>query len=130
MLTDRGLDAALSALAGRMPMPVQITVAPDLLGEQRPPAAIESAAYFVVSESLTNAAKHSAATRITVRISRISPSRMLVEVIDNGRGGARMSTGGGLAGLAGRVQGIDGRFEVDSPPGGPTMIRAELPCAS
>lgn len=130
VLTDRGLDAALSALAGRMPVPVQITVAPDLIGEQRPPAAIESAAYFVVSESLTNAAKHSGATKITVRIYRISPSRMLVEVIDDGRGGARLSAGGGLAGLAGRVQGIEGRFEVDSPPGGPTIIRAELPCAS
>lgn len=130
VLTDRGLDAALSALAGRMPIPVEIWVAPELTGDHRPPAATESAAYFVVSESLTNAAKHSAATKITVRIGQSAPGRVLVEVTDDGRGGAQLSAGGGLAGLAGRVQGIDGTFNVDSPPGGPTMIRAELPCES
>lgn len=130
VLTDRGLDAALSALAGRLPIPAEISVAADLTGDRRPPAAIESAAYFVVSEALTNAAKHSGASKITVRISRLGADRMVVEVIDDGRGGARFSAGGGLAGLAGRVQGIDGTFTVDSPPGGPTMIRAELPCES
>lgn len=130
VLTDRGLDAALSALAGRMPIPVDIRIAPEVTGDRRPPAATESAAYFVVSEALTNAAKHSGASRITVRIGWIRADRLLVEVSDDGRGGAHLSPGGGLAGLAGRVAGIDGTFEVDSPPGGPTMIRAELPCES
>jgi signal transduction histidine kinase len=124
VLADRGLDAAISALAARSPVPVEIEV-----DTERLPSAVESIAYFVVAEALTNVAKHAHATEVTVRISR-QGERLLVEVRDNGTGGATVAPGGGLAGLADRVAGIDGRLLVDSPPGGPTVVRAELPCGS
>jgi signal transduction histidine kinase len=125
ILTDRGLDAALSALAGRAPVPVDVEV--DLPGD-RPPAAVESIAYFVVAESLTNVAKYARATRASVRVMR-DGHWIIVEVSDNGVGGATALPGGGLAGLADRAAGIDGILTVNSPHGGPTVIRADLPCA-
>jgi len=124
VLTDRGLDAAISSLAGRCPVPVAVIVEID----RRPPAAVESAAYFVVAEALTNVAKHSAATEASV-IARREVGRLVVEVTDNGFGGATAIPGNGLAGLADRIAALDGQLTVDSPPGGPTRIRAELPCA-
>ncbi|WP_246236387.1 sensor histidine kinase [Actinomadura chibensis] len=123
ILTDRGLDPALSGLAGRAPVPVEVDV--DL--PERPPAAVESIAYFIVAESLANIAKYARATRATVRVAR-EDRWVVVEVIDNGVGGASARPGGGLAGLADRAATIDGMLIVDSPPGGPTIIRADLPC--
>jgi signal transduction histidine kinase len=125
VLTDRGLDAAISALAGRSPVPVAVMV--DL--EERLPDTVESTAYFVVAETLTNIAKHSVATEAEVRIFR-ERGLLVIEVRDNGVGGADPATGSGLRGLADRVIALDGRLIVDSPRGGPTRIRAEIPCAS
>jgi signal transduction histidine kinase len=122
VLTDRGLDAAVSALAGRSTIPVSV----EVRLEERPSEAIESAAYFVVAEALTNIARHSQATEALVRIYRLG-NRLLVEIIDNGVGGAQIGKGTGLAGLADRVGALDGRLTVDSPDRGPTTVRAELP---
>ncbi|GAA4509070.1 sensor histidine kinase [Actinoallomurus oryzae] len=122
ILTDRGLDAAISAVAARTEVPVAVEV--DL--PTRPPAAVESIAYFIVSEALTNVSKYARATRAAVRISR-DQNWIVVEVSDNGVGGAEATPGGGLAGLADRAAGIDGILTVNSPPGGPTVIRADLP---
>ncbi|WP_307796620.1 sensor histidine kinase [Actinomadura barringtoniae] len=123
ILTDRGLDPALSGLAARAPVPVEVEV--DL--PERPPAAVESIAYFIVAESLANIAKYARATRASVRVAR-EDTWVVVEVIDNGVGGAVAEPSGGLAGLADRAATIDGMLIVDSPPGGPTIIRADLPC--
>jgi signal transduction histidine kinase len=125
ILTDRGLDAALSALAAKSPVPVEISVEID----ERPAPAIESTAYFVVAEALTNAAKHAAASRLRVRVWRHGDS-LVVEVHDDGVGGAKLEPGGGLEGLTTRVATVDGTLSVSSPNGGPTILRAELPCAS
>ena len=125
ILADRGLDAALSALLRRMPLPVSIIVAMP----RRPPAAVESAAYFVVSEALTNVSRHAAATRATVSITE-ADGTVAVEITDDGMGGADPAGGTGLNGLVERVAGLNGRLTVDSPAGGPTVIRAEIPCAS
>ncbi|MGM1064848.1 sensor histidine kinase [Saccharothrix sp. Mg75] len=124
VLGDRGLDAALSSLAARSPVPVVV----DVDVEPRPPMAVESTAYFTVAEALTNAAKHSGATRVLVTVSRTEHS-VVVEVTDDGRGGAEVRPGGGLAGLVDRAATIDGVVVVLSPVGGPTVIRTELPCA-
>jgi len=124
VLGDRGLDPALSALAAKCPIPVDLTV--DV--EPRPPTAVESAAYFTVAETLTNIAKHASATRAEVKVTR-TDSSVVVEVTDNGLGGATVRPGGGLAGLADRAATIDGVVVVLSPVGGPTVIRTELPCA-
>jgi signal transduction histidine kinase len=127
VLGDRGLDAAISSLAAKCPVPVDVRVTV----EPRPPAAVESTAYFIVGESLTNVAKYSNATRVTVkawREERPSGDIVVVEVTDNGDGGAAFRPGGGLAGLADRAATIDGVMTVVSPIGGPTVIRADLPC--
>ncbi|CCH28358.1 sensor domain-containing protein [Actinosynnema sp. NPDC047251] len=124
VLGDRGLDPALSSLAAKCPIPVDVTV--DV--EPRPPTAVESAAYFTVAEALTNIAKHAGATRAAVDVSRTENS-VVVEITDNGHGGAQIRPGGGLAGLADRAATIDGVVVVVSPVGGPTVIRTELPCA-
>jgi signal transduction histidine kinase len=124
VLADRGLDAAISALAARSPVPVGVDVSTGRL-----PDPVESAAYFVVAEALTNAAKHARASEIGVRITR-HRDLLIVEVIDDGAGGADPAGGSGLRGLADRVAGVDGHLTVTSPPGGPTVIRAELPCGS
>jgi len=95
---------------------------------ERPTVAIESTAYFVVAEALTNATKHAAATRLRVRVGR-EAGDVVVEVEDNGVGGARIASGGGLEGLTTRVATVDGTLIISSPTGGPTVVRAELPCA-
>ena len=124
VLSDRGLDAALSALAALCPVPV--TVDADLA--IRPAPAVEAIAYFVVAEALTNVAKHARASRVDVGV-RGDGRTVSVTVRDDGIGNANPS-GTGLAGLAARVAAVDGRLTIDSPPGGPTLITAELPCAS
>jgi len=95
----------------------------------RLPGPVESAAYFVVAEALANAAKHARAAEIGVRIAR-HRDLLIVEVIDDGVGGADPARGSGLHGLADRVAAVDGHLTISSPPGGPTVIRAELPCES
>ena len=125
VLTDRGLDAALSGLASRSPVPVEVDV--KLPG--RLPAAVESTAYFIVAEALTNVAKHSQATKARVW-ARVMRGQLLIEVVDNGVGGATADDGGGLAGLGSRVAAHDGRLLLESPVGGPTLVRAEIPCGS
>jgi signal transduction histidine kinase len=122
ILTDRGLDAALSAVAARCTVPVSVTI--DL--PARPVPAIEGIAYFTVSELLQNISKHSGASRATVDVWR-ADDRLMMQVVDNGRGGAAPGGGSGLAGLAERLDSVDGVLAVDSPPGGPTRITTELP---
>ncbi|KOG72910.1 histidine kinase [Streptomyces antibioticus] len=122
VLTDRGLDAALSAVASRCTVPVTVTV--DL--PARPAAAIEGIAYFTVSELLQNISKHSGARSATVDVWR-TDERLLIQVRDDGRGGARLDGGSGMRGLADRLGAVDGLFVVDSPAGGPTVVTAELP---
>jgi signal transduction histidine kinase len=124
VLADRGLEAAISALADRTPL--QVSVAVDL--PRRPPRAVETAAYYVAAEALANAGKHAGATRVDIAV-RESPGGLTVEVVDDGAGGADAS-GNGLRGLARRVEALDGRLEVVSPVGGPTTIRAVMPCES
>ncbi|MET7809994.1 sensor domain-containing protein [Streptomyces sp. NPDC005395] len=122
VLTDRGLDAALSSVASRCTVPVKVTV--DLM--ERPAAAIEGIAYFTVSELLQNVSKHSGARSASVEVWR-SSDRLLIQVGDDGRGGARLDGGTGMKGLADRLSAVDGLFVVDSPDGGPTTVTAELP---
>ncbi len=124
VLTDRGLDAALSAVVTRCPVPV--TLAIDV--PKRPPPAVESAAYFVVAEALTNVAKHAHATRAQVSMALLN-NRLVVEVRDDGIGGADAS-GGGLSGLHDRVSALGGWMRVLSPHTGPTTVMVELPCGS
>ncbi|MFI6516748.1 sensor histidine kinase [Spirillospora sp. NPDC050679] len=121
-LDGDGLRAALETVAERSPLPVAI----DYGLAERPPHAVETAAYFVVCEAVTNAAKHSGAGRVTVAVAG-GERMVVVRITDDGSGGADPA-GGGLAGLARRVAALDGGFTVASPPGGPTEIRAELPC--
>lgn len=123
ILMDRGLVPALSALAGRSPVPT--TVSSDLPGGVRLPDGTERAAYYVVAEALANVAKHASAERCEIRC-RIEGSRLVVEVEDDGGGGATVVPGGGLAGLANRVEALDGTLVVTSPAGGPTVVRAEI----
>ncbi|MGW3934173.1 sensor histidine kinase [Streptomyces phaeochromogenes] len=122
VLTDRGLDAALSSVASRCTVPVKVTA--DL--PTRPAAAIEGIAYFTVSELLQNVSKHSGARSASVDVWR-SDSRLLIQVWDDGRGGAALDGGTGMAGLADRLGAVDGLFVIDSPVGGPTTITAKLP---
>ncbi len=122
VLTDRGLDAALSAVASRCTVPVRVTV--DL--ESRPAAAIEGIAYFTVSELLQNVSKHSGARSASVDVWRVE-DRLMLQVEDDGVGDADVSKGSGLAGLAERLDAVDGILIVDSPSGGPTRVTAELP---
>ncbi len=123
ILTDRGLVAALGALAADCPLPV--TVIAELPDRLAP--AVESAAYFVVAEGLANAVKHAGATGCEVRLSRTGS--LTAEVCDDGVGGADPA-GSGLDGLRRRVEALDGTLTLSSPPGGPTRLRADLPCAS
>ncbi|WP_344864803.1 sensor histidine kinase [Planomonospora alba] len=118
-----GLADALAGVAERADIPVKVVC--EL--PARPPAAVETVSYFVVSEAVTNAVKHARATAVTVEV-REHGSMVVVRVRDDGAGGADPA-GGGLSGLARRVAALDGRFTVDSPAGGPTTITAELPCA-
>jgi len=124
VLSDRGLDAALSGLAALSPVPVTVSV--EL--PSRPPAAIEAIAYFVVAEALTNIAKHAHAHHARILVVRVD-DQLSVEVTDDGVGGADPA-GQGLSGLAARVAGVDGQFRVTSPTGGPTTLEVTLPCGS
>jgi signal transduction histidine kinase len=125
VLTDRGLDAALSALAARSPVPVALTV--DV--PERPPASIEANAYFIVAEGLVNVARHSGASAATVTV-RERDGRLRIEISDDGEGGADAADGTGIAGLADRAAAVDGTLALVSPPGRGTTLVAELPCAS
>jgi len=123
VLENRGLDAALSGVAARMPIPVRLTV--DL--PRRPSPVIEAVAYFVVSEALANIAKHAQASQAEVFVHHAG-DRLHVIVSDDGMGGADPALGTGLAGLAKRASAVDGTFEIVSPPGGPTLLTVDLPC--
>src|SRR5215470_3147642 len=132
VLNDRGLDAALSGLAARAPLPVRLRV--DVPRPASP--SVEAVAYFIVSEALTNVAKHAQATRAEVAVTR-DGDVLRIAVTDDGSGGAAPAEGGdadgagtGLRGLAQRAAAVDGTLTIDSPPGGPTVIAAELPCES
>ncbi|MGH9212345.1 MAG: sensor histidine kinase [Acidimicrobiales bacterium] len=125
ILEDRGLDPALSAIVARSPVPISLQV--DV--EPRPSPAIESTAYFVVSEALTNVARHAQAGAAQVTILRAG-DRLVIEVRDDGVGGADPATGTGLAGLRNRVAGHGGTMHVVSPAGGPTTLLVEMPCES
>ena len=124
ILVDRGLAAALTELAAISPIPSTVE-SPEL----DLPEHVEIGIYYVVSESLANAAKHSGAERIRIEVDRIGEDAR-VRIHDDGHGGAQMRTGGGLAGLAGRVASLEGRFTVDSPAGCGTRVEAVIPCAS
>jgi signal transduction histidine kinase len=124
VLTERGLDAALSGLAALCPVPVSVHVDVPV----RPKPAVEAIAYFVVAEALTNVAKHSRASSAKVWVEGHGyPGTLTVMISDDGIGGAK-SSGAGLTGLADRAAAVDGRFSVESPSGGPTIIAVELPC--
>jgi signal transduction histidine kinase len=125
VLTDRGLDAALSSVAARSSVPVHLSV--DVA--DRPTPTIEGIAYFVVCEALTNVAKHSGARRASITVARRG-ERLFVEVTDDGHGGAVPALGSGMTGLRDRVEGVDGWLHVSSPVGGPTTLLAEFPCES
>ncbi|RKS72513.1 signal transduction histidine kinase [Motilibacter peucedani] len=122
ILTDRGLAAALAPVAARLPLPVHLDISVD----PRPAPDVEAVAYYTVVEALTNVAKHADAREASVLARRVGDT-LLLEVRDDGRGGADTARGSGLRGLAGRLAGVDGTFSVTSPPGGPTVVRAELP---
>jgi signal transduction histidine kinase len=121
VLTDRGLEPAIEALVSRAPVPVEVEAEPERL-----PPPVESAAYFVVSEALTNVAKYARATRASVAVRRVN-GRVTVEVADDGVGGADAARGSGLRGLADRVAALDGTLTLESPPGAGTRLRAEFP---
>ena len=126
VLTERGLDAALSGLAALCPVPVEVHVDVPV----RPRSSVEAVAYFMVAEALTNVAKHSRARHAKVVVEGHGyPGTLTVMVSDDGIGGAEVNSPG-LRGLADRVSGVDGRLSVESPSGGPTIIAAELPCGS
>jgi signal transduction histidine kinase len=122
VLTDRGLRAAVEMLAGRAPVPVEILEVPDA----RLPSPVEAAAYYLIAEALTNVAKYASASTVRVRV--VARDRhLLVEIADDGVGGADPSGGSGLRGLADRVEALGGTLEVVSPAGAGTTLRAELP---
>lgn len=124
VLAERGLGDAVRALALRLPLTVEVAV--DLPGRAEAP--VESAAYFAVSEVLTNAVKHSGADRIWIDLHH-EDGRLRVTVTDNGKGGAVVGKGSGLVGLERRLGTFDGVLAVSSPAGGPTMATMEIPCA-
>lgn len=125
VLTDRGLDAAISAIAGRASVPVRVDV--DL--DERLPDEVEGTAYFVVVEALTNIARHSNATQAWVQVRR-EGEWLRVTVTDDGRGGADPAAGTGLRGLRDRIAALDGSFALTSPVGRGTRITVEIPCVS
>jgi signal transduction histidine kinase len=123
VLTERGLEPALHALASRTTVPVTL----ETDGEQRLPAPVEAAAYFVISEALANVSKYSQATEATVAVRR-ARGRLTVEVTDDGIGGADAAHGSGLRGLGDRVAALDGTLSLESPPGRGTRLHVEIPC--
>ncbi len=124
-LSEGGLRPALAALVGRSSVPTLLVAVPD----QRFATAVEATGYFTVAEALTNVTRYAAAQRVEVELS-LNDERLRIEVRDDGCGGADPGAGSGLRGLADRVAALDGRFEVMSPPGGGTVVRAEIPCGS
>ena len=124
VLTAQGLRAAVRSLADRAPVPIRLDVA-----DERHPEPVESAAYFVVSEALANVAKHANARSAAVSIQRDN-GRLIVQIDDDGHGGADQQLGGGLRGLADRIGALSGRLTVESPLGEGTTVKAEIPCAS
>ena len=125
ILTDRGLGPALESLAARAPVPVEVAATPD----ERLPPQVEAAAFYVVAEALANAAKYARASNVSVRVNRLD-GRAVVEVCDDGVGGADAARGSGLRGLSDRIEALAGTIMVESPAGEGTTIRAEIPCAS
>jgi signal transduction histidine kinase len=125
VVSGHGLAVALEQLAARAPVPVQLTV--EVAG--RLPEGLEVAAFYLVSESLANVGKHANATSATVEVARTN-GQVVVEVVDDGMGGADTELGSGLRGLADRVEALEGRLRIWSPEGGGTRLRAEFPCAS
>ena len=125
ILTDHGLAPALRALTRRAPIPVRLEEVP----EERFPEPVEATVYYLVSEALTNAARYAEASAVEVRLTS-SNGRLRIEVADDGRGGARAGVGSGLRGLADRVEALSGRFELESPLGAGTVVRAELPTSA
>jgi signal transduction histidine kinase len=123
-VSSHGLAVALESLAARAPIPVRLGVGID----GRLPERLEVAAYYVVSESLANVAKHARATSASVQVER-DQGQVVVEIVDNGVGGADTERGTGLRGLADRVEALGGRLRVWTPHGGGTRVRAEMPCA-
>jgi len=123
VLTDRGLEAAVESLARRSPVAVEVRSALD----GRLPAPVETAAYFVISEALANVAKHARADRVAVDL-RHERGRLVVDVADDGCGGASPASGSGLRGLADRVGALDGSIAIESTPGAGTRLRVEIPC--
>ena len=123
LLTERGLEPALSTLAARAPVPVVI----EADGDERLPGPVEIAVYFVVSEALTNVAKYAHATEATVAVRR-TPGHVEVEITDDGMGGADAGQGSGLRGLADRVAALDGTLSLESPAGQGTRLHVEIPC--
>lgn len=124
VLEDRGLDAALSGIAARAPLPVELTVNLAV----RPGPTVEAVAYFVVSEALANIAKHARARHCSVHVARTADDVLRLTVTDDGVGGADPARGTGLTGLRKRVGSVDGSIKIDSPIGGPTTLTVELPC--
>jgi PAS domain S-box-containing protein len=124
VLTERGLEPAVRALADRAPVPVELAVS---LGDDRLPGPVEAAAYYVVSEALTNVAKYADATLVHVTIERVAPDLAQITVSDDGIGGAHPDSGTGLRGLSDRVEALNGRLTIDSPLGTGTTLRATLP---
>jgi signal transduction histidine kinase len=122
VLSDRGLGAALEALAARAPVPVEVTGVPE---EPLPPP-VEAAVYFVTAETLTNVAKYADACTASIELA-VEGDRLRLQISDDGVGGAGSSVGSGLAGLCDRIEALDGELTVDSPPGGGTTVRAEIP---
>jgi signal transduction histidine kinase len=125
VLTDRGLGAALEMLAGRASLPVELSTSLD----QRLPAPVEAAAYYIVAEALTNAFKHAGARQVRVDVRLVDGEAAAVEVADDGVGGADQRRGTGLRGLADRVEALGGELQLESPTGAGTTLRARLPCA-
>jgi signal transduction histidine kinase len=125
VLTDRGLGAALEALAGRSAVPVELGEVPS----ERLPAPVEATAYFVIAEALTNTAKHARASHVRVEV-RVADDAATLEVRDDGAGGADASAGTGLRGLTDRVSAVGGRLEIESRPGAGTTVRARIPVAA
>jgi signal transduction histidine kinase len=121
VLSRHGLAAALRGLADRAPVPVELEVT-----RERAPAAVEAAVYFTIAEALTNVAKHARATRVRVS-GEIVDGELRAEVRDDGIGGAAVTAGSGLRGLADRLEALGGALSVDSPRGGPTSVRAFVP---